>query len=109
MLFIEHKAQYINHGILRSSFVENFVEGWFCRKVIYLVINGFYVLAVKLLLARQNSFSVCCQQYIVIKRRNEQPSEPIEELRTKVDTATTAVANNISIIAVENNQSGDAR
>lgn len=104
MLRIEDVRQNIAHGIFGPAVVEHFQIALFPGKKIDPLVDGPDPRLVQLPLAGQDRLRGCRQKNIVVERRNEQTAEPIEEYGIQIDAAPPAVADDIGIITVEDDE-----
>ena len=107
MLFFKNVTQYFHHCFLRCLFIHYLKITIFSGKIINLIIDVPNPRFIQFSLPSKDGISGCRQQNIVIEERDKQLAPPIQELRIQINSTSATITNNISIVAIENNQTGN--
>ena len=82
---------------------------FFARQVVDFLVDTHHLILVQFSLAPKYRLRTRTQQHIIIERWDYQLSIPVQEPRRQIDTASSAVADDVREITVENDQPSDSR
>lgn len=109
MLFPKDDLQYLYYGVLRSAVICYLIKARLVGQKVCSPADCLYFRLVQFFFSVQDGFCASGQQDVIVQRWNETFSPSIQKLHRKVDTAAAAVADDVSIIAVEDGKASDAR
>lgn len=107
MLGVEDDAQYLVDRLGGGAIVDYAVVAGARGEEIDLAVDIADAVGIEFTFAGEDSVGVGGEKYVVVERRDKEPSPAVEEPQRQIDTAAAAVADDIGIVTVEDDDTRD--